>query len=85
MKLFRKERQSLEVKGISAARAMVDQADRQTSHVEITFVTPEGDKLTLEIPTRFVPGLVKELRGAYEAINQPIQWGNGAAQWNGME
>lgn len=81
MKLFRKERQSLRVKKIRAARAVF--LDQDVQEMEIEFETEEGDRLTLQFMPRLAPGLIQELTGAYEAINPPLsRQRNPAADWS---
>lgn len=72
MKLFGKERDSLVVAGIRAARAkykLINDVDG----VEVEFITTDGDRLTLQIEPKFIPGLIGNLADAYEAINPPLK------------
>lgn len=85
MKIFGKERQSLRIKKVKASRA-VFMNDQGTQEIEVTVLTEDGEKLTLQMPPQLAHVLVREVGAAYEAINPPIHqgWGQGAAQWDGM-
>lgn len=72
MKLFGKQRDSVVVAGIRAARAkykLINDVDG----IEVEFITPDGDRLTLQIPPVFIPGLINNLADAYEAISPPLR------------
>lgn len=85
MRIFGKERQSLRVKKVKAARALYALGEGY-EEVEVTFVTEEGDRLTLQIPHRRVPALIGELTDAYEAINVPLHHRrNFQAGWDGAD
>lgn len=86
MRIFGKERQSLVVAGIRAARAIYKGINDQDS-IEIEFITPDNDRLTLQIDPKMVPGLIGNLADAYEAISPPLRsrTSDNQAAFYGME
>lgn len=84
MRIFRKERQSLRIDRIRAARALFMDG-HGTEEIEVTFRTEEGDILTLQMKPHLAHRLVNEVSIAYQAICPPIRQYDGAAQWLGMD
>lgn len=83
MKIFGKRRESLRIKKIRASRAVFVNQDVQ--EVEIQFVTEDGERLDLQMPSRLAPALIQELTIAYQAINPPLRSGSYESTWQGME
>lgn len=84
MKIFGRERDSLRIKKIKAARALFMDGNG-TEELEVKFLTDDGQILTLQIPHRLAPALIGELTDAYEAINPPLsRRNNQAAHWDGQ-
>jgi hypothetical protein len=82
MMIFGKKRDSLRIKRIRASRAVFVNQDIQEVHIE--FITEDGERLTLQLASRMVPGLIGDLTDSYEAINPPLsRRSNGAAGWEG--
>ena len=85
MKLFGKNKETLQVKRWRAVRAMFVIGDGH-EEVEIQLITKDNEKLTLRVPQREVPQLIGELTDAYEAINPPLsRRRNGQAGWDGAD
>lgn len=84
MRIFGKERASLVIKKVKAARALyVDGAG--TEQIDIYLITADGERLDLQLNHRIVPHLIGELTDAYEAINPPLsRRNNAAASWDGQ-
>lgn len=82
MKFF-KGKESTLVKKIRATRAVYLGPDQEEVNVE--FVNEEGEKLTLRINPKQVPGLIGDLSAAYEAINPPLRRNSNYSDWQGME
>lgn len=84
MRIFGKERQSLTISKVRAARA-VYATEAGTEQVEIHFITSDGHRLDLQFNQRLIPGLIGQLTDAYEAINPPLsRRHNAAAGWDGQ-
>lgn len=84
MRIFGKERQSLRVKNIRAARALYMDGPG-TEEIEIEFVTDTGERLTLQMRPQLAHKLNLEVGSAYEAICPPLIRGSNYATWDGMQ
>ena len=83
MKLFGKERESLRIKEVSAARAVMV-LHEEVTEVNIRVKTEEGQVLDLQFPERLLNDLLLELSDVYEAIHPPLRRGSRVAGWMGM-
>lgn len=83
MKIFGRERESLRIKKIAAARAVYVNADVQ--EVEIKFKTEDNEILTLIVPSRLLRNLIRDLHVCHIAINPPLMTGQYQSQWQGMD
>lgn len=86
MRIFGRERQSLRIKKIKGSRAVyVHPGNAETNEVEIRMVTEDGERLDLQVPSRLIPELLRDLRISYEAIVPPLYSGGWNSRQQGMD
>ena len=85
MRIFGRDRQSLRIKKVRAARCKYMDGPG-TEEVEVRLMTDGGEILDLQVPFQLIPKLIGELTDSYESIVPPLsRRQNWQAGWDGAD